>query len=184
MWPGLALSAYHPPGQGGPFDHPPVTSRTSFSFPREPQTVRAARGALHEVGEDFPASRLHDASLCLSELVTNAIQHPGEGGELELTLALDDDRLRVEVADAGSGFEPGPPTKGDERGWGLYIVENLSDVWGVEQGSNTVVWFEIARSATGSNTSGAAGRRPDEGTDSREDRLLRAAALRLRGRLA
>ena len=162
-----------------------MTARNSFSFPREPQTVRAARGALTELGEDLPPAQLHDASLCLSELVTNAIQHPGAGGDLRVTMALDDDRLRVEVADDGSGFNPGPPTEGDERGWGLYIVDNLSDGWGVEAGASTVVWFEIARSPGGHGSAADERQKPgDEGGDTRQDRLLRAAALRLRGRLA
>ena len=122
-----------------------MTSRNSFKFPREPQTVRAARAALHELQGQVAENRLYDATLCLSELVTNAVQHPGAGGELELTLALDEERLRVEVADSGMGFNPGPPTEGDERGWGLFIVDNLADGWGVEPGECTVVWFEIER---------------------------------------
>ena len=122
-----------------------MTSRNSFTFPREPRTVRAARAALYELEGHVPENRLYDASLCLSELVTNAVQHPGAGGDLELTLALDESRLRVEVADEGRGFEPGPPTQGDERGWGLFIVDNLADGWGVEPGDRTIVWFEIER---------------------------------------
>ena len=122
-----------------------MTSRNSFTFPREPRTVRAARAALYELEGHVPENRLYDASLCLSELVTNAVQHPGAGGDLELTLTLDSDRLRVEVTDRGRGFDPGPPTEGDERGWGLFIVDNLADGWGVEPGEGTVVWFEIER---------------------------------------
>ena len=122
-----------------------MTARKSFSFRREPQSVRTARHALAEFDGEFPRERLYDASLCLSELVTNAVQHPGGGGELELRLAVEADRLRVEVADEGRGFDKGEPTRGDERGWGLFIVDNLADRWGVEPGERTVVWFEIAR---------------------------------------
>jgi anti-sigma regulatory factor (Ser/Thr protein kinase) len=161
-----------------------VTARNSISLPREPQSVRAARNELFELSDQLPPERLHDASLCLSELVTNAIQHPGVGGELQLTVAMEDARLRVEVADEGRGFDPGPPTQGDERGWGLFIVDNLSDDWGVAHGERTVVWFEITGSNAGTE---AATRRRQSGEgngESRQDRLLRAAALRLRGRLA
>jgi anti-sigma regulatory factor (Ser/Thr protein kinase) len=122
-----------------------MTVRQSFSFRREPQSVRTARLALDGLDGDFPENRLYDASLCLSELVTNAVQHPGAGGELELSLLVDDERLRVEVIDDGVGFEPDSPTRGDERGWGLFIVDSLSDRWGVDPGERTVVWFEIAR---------------------------------------
>lgn len=121
-----------------------MTEQSSFQFRREPQSVRAARRALEELEGRFPKDRLYDASLCLSELVTNAVQHPGAGGELELRVAVAEERLRVEVADDGAGFDPGPASPGDERGWGLFIVDNLSDEWGVEPGERTVVWFEIA----------------------------------------
>jgi anti-sigma regulatory factor (Ser/Thr protein kinase) len=105
--------------------------------------VRVARGALADIDTGFPAARLHDASVCLSELVTNAVQHAAAGGDLELTVEFDDRRLRVEVANPGGGFRPDPPSAGDERGWGLYIVDHLADRWGVEPGTRTVVWFEI-----------------------------------------
>ncbi|HEX8645812.1 MAG TPA: ATP-binding protein [Thermoleophilaceae bacterium] len=120
-----------------------MTARKSLSLTREPQAVRAARTALDALGGDFPRRRLHDASVCLSELVSNAIQHASRG-KLELTLALDGGRLRVEVADPGRGFDPGPSRKGDEGGWGLLIVDHLADDWGVEGGERTVVWFEMA----------------------------------------
>jgi anti-sigma regulatory factor (Ser/Thr protein kinase) len=161
-----------------------VTSRNSFTFRREPKSVRAARSALYELDGQFPKDRLYDASLCLSELVTNAVQHPGEGGTVELTLAIEGDRLRVEVADEGSGFDPGPPTEGDERGWGLFIVDNLSDGWGVEPGERTVVWFEIERQRAGAAEGSTRRESGGENGDARQDRLLRAAALRLGGRLA
>jgi anti-sigma regulatory factor (Ser/Thr protein kinase) len=122
-----------------------LTARKSLSLRREPKAVRAARRALERLGTDFPSRRLYEASLCLSELVANAIQHTGSRGELELTLAFDRDRLRVEVSDPGSGFDPGPSGKGDEGGWGLLIVDRLADAWGVEGGERTVVWFEMAR---------------------------------------
>ena len=122
-----------------------MSARQSFNFRREPQAVRSARRALDWLDGKFPRARLHDAAICLSELVTNAVQHPGGEGDLEMTLALHDDRLRVEVRDEGGGFQPGAPTRGEERGWGLFIVDNLADRWGVEPGERTVVWFEIAR---------------------------------------
>jgi anti-sigma regulatory factor (Ser/Thr protein kinase) len=120
-----------------------LTARKSLSLTREPESVRAARGALETIGGDFPSRRLYDASVCLTELVTNAIQHAGSRGDVELTLALERGRLRVEVADPGRGFHPGPSSKGDEGGWGLMIVDRLADSWGVEPGDRTVVWFEM-----------------------------------------
>jgi anti-sigma regulatory factor (Ser/Thr protein kinase) len=122
-----------------------VSARQTYNFKSEPQAVRAARGALDAFRDDFPNRRLYDASLCVTELVTNAVQHAPPRGRLELTLAVDDDRIRVEVVDPGGGFDPGPSRKGDEGGWGLMIVDRLADDWGVEAGERTTVWFEMAR---------------------------------------
>jgi anti-sigma regulatory factor (Ser/Thr protein kinase) len=122
-----------------------VADKLRLSFPREPDSVPAARAVLARFEGRLPASTLYDASLCLSELVTNAVQHPAAeaGDELELELKLSDEALRVQVIDPGGGFQPGAPTEGDERGWGLFIVDQLSTRWGTEPGERTIMWFEM-----------------------------------------
>lgn len=110
--------------------------------------MAAARAALAEFDGSVSTSTLYDASLCLSELVTNAVQHPDQaaGDALEVVFALDETALRIEVVDPGGNFEPGQPTEGDERGWGLFIVDQLSARWGTESASDrTVMWFEVGR---------------------------------------
>jgi anti-sigma regulatory factor (Ser/Thr protein kinase) len=117
----------------------------TFTFRSRPEAVAAARRALDGLEDRLDASVFYDASLCLSELVTNAVLHSGAGDEevLELNVGLDGDVLRVTVIDHGSGFEPPTPTGGDESGWGLYIVDRLSHDWGVDRAEKTSVWFEM-----------------------------------------
>jgi anti-sigma regulatory factor (Ser/Thr protein kinase) len=125
-----------------------VADELRLSFPREPDSVPTARASLSHFEDRVAGSALYDASLCLSELVTNAVQHPDEdaGDELELTLTLSEAALRVEVIDPGGDFRPDKPTEGDERGWGLFIVDQLSSRWGTDSGADrTVMWFEVAR---------------------------------------
>ena len=123
----------------------------TFTFRSRPEAVSAARRALDGLEERLDASVFYDASLCLSELVTNAVLHSGAGteDELELKVALSDDTLRVTVVDHGSGFEPPQLTGGDESGWGLYIVDRLSHAWGVDRDTHTAVWFEMRAAANG-----------------------------------
>src|SRR5205814_694407 len=104
----------------------------TFTFRSRPEAVSAARRALDGLEDRLDASLFYDASLCLSELVTNAVLHSGaaEEEELELRVALSGDTLKVTVIDRGSGFDPPQPTGGDESGWGLYIVDRLSHAWG------------------------------------------------------
>jgi anti-sigma regulatory factor (Ser/Thr protein kinase) len=165
-----------------------VADKLSLSFSREPDSVPAARAVLARFEDRVAAAALYDASLCLSELVTNAVQHPDQqaGDEFQLVLSLSDEALRVEVADPGSDFTPGQPTTGDERGWGLFIVDQLSARWGTEPATDrTVVWFEVARGGSSAVDAGtAAGDDLAEGDEDPRGREIANAVARLRLRPA
>jgi anti-sigma regulatory factor (Ser/Thr protein kinase) len=123
-----------------------VRETRNFRFRSRPEAVAAARRALDGFEQQLDLSVFYDASLCVSELVTNAVLHADmrEDEELELDVEVSDSSLVVTVTDLGGGFEPGPLSPGDESGFGLYIVDRLSDRWGVERGERTRVWFEMA----------------------------------------
>jgi anti-sigma regulatory factor (Ser/Thr protein kinase) len=84
----------------------------------------------------------------VSELVTNSILHAGlsPNDHISLMVRVSAGSVRGRVCDSGPGFDvlseprPQPGLKG---GWGLPIVETISDRWGVEQNSCACVWFEI-----------------------------------------
>jgi anti-sigma regulatory factor (Ser/Thr protein kinase) len=115
-----------------------------------PYAVTAARLALSEMDELVEESLAFDVRLLVSELVTNSVRHAQIGPEdsIDLRVWVGDDRVRVEVADKGPGFEPPDldPTAEEARdnGWGLFFVTQLADKWGVEPGEGRV-WFEIDR---------------------------------------
>ncbi|MER6181587.1 ATP-binding protein [Streptomyces sp. NPDC001652] len=95
---------------------------------------------------------LHDhvdvAQLCVSELVTNVIQHVGEGTPVTLRMALSEPYLRLEVEDPDTRTLPTLLAAGAalESGRGVALVDILSDHrWGVFlQGDSKVVWCELA----------------------------------------
>jgi anti-sigma regulatory factor (Ser/Thr protein kinase) len=132
----------------GGIQQPPLDENRTFTFRSRPEAVAAARRALDGLEDRLEASVFYDASLCVSELVTNAVLHSGADveDELELRVTIADENLRVTVVDHGSGFDPKEPVSGDESGWGLYIVDRLSHAWGVERDPHTAVWFEIRTS--------------------------------------
>ena len=121
--------------------------RRQVALERDPDSAAEARRALADVADRLSPRRLEDARLLVSELVTNAIRHAGLGEADRITLVMEtkDRSLRIEVCDPGPGFELAEPTPDPARpsGWGLYLVRELSDRWGVERHRETTVWFEL-----------------------------------------
>ena len=103
-----------------------------------------ARGALDGLKGAVAPERLRDVTLLVSELVTNAVRH-AEGGIVRLVVRLTEGVLRVEVHDPGHGFalRPAPSDPLRASGWGLVLVEELADRWGVDTDPRTRVWFEM-----------------------------------------
>jgi len=125
-----------------------TNSEVSFELAGGPYAVTAARLALTDLENHVDESLAFDVRLLVSELVTNSVQHAGVGPDDSIMLAvrLTDELVRVEVRDGGPGFDApvvAPPDDAD-KGWGLFLVEQLADAWGVDEGG-AVVWFEISR---------------------------------------
>jgi anti-sigma regulatory factor (Ser/Thr protein kinase) len=119
-----------------------------------PDAAAAARRALLHLEPDMNPQLLGEVKLLVTELVTNSVRHAGldTSGDLQLGVSLDGGRLRVEVADDGRGFrERERPEPREDRlgGWGLYLVDRISDRWGVERDGRTRVWLEMDRAAAG-----------------------------------
>ena len=124
--------------------------QVSIEVPVEPEAPAVAREvvALALVGVPVAEDRIDDLRLLTSEVVTNAIRHAGleAGDSIGLAVDVSDERVRVNVADDGPGFEPADvegPLPGKIGGWGLLLVKQLSDAWGVIRNDPNSVWFEI-----------------------------------------
>jgi anti-sigma regulatory factor (Ser/Thr protein kinase) len=120
----------------------------SFELAGGPYAVTAARLALADLESHLDTSVAFDVRLLVSELVTNSVQHAQIAAEDSIVLAVSftDATVRVEVRDDGPGFEPpaSPPPDDADAGWGLFLVEQLADAWGVADDGKGV-WFEIER---------------------------------------
>ena len=109
----------------------------------------AARRALCEEDEGLPATVRDDVLLLVSELVSNAVVHAGAGPErpLQVQVLRGPRWVVVTVSDEGPGFtwRPSPEGGNESGGWGLFLVDQIADCWGVEcTDSGARVWFEIA----------------------------------------
>jgi anti-sigma regulatory factor (Ser/Thr protein kinase) len=129
-----------------------MNDQMSFELAGGPYAVTASRLALAGLEDRLDPNVLFDIRLLVSELVTNCVKHARVGPEESIVLTVDihDNHVRVSVVDEGPGFEP-PHTPVSEQaaeagsGWGLFLVDQLSDSWGVERQNGATVWFELKR---------------------------------------
>ncbi len=117
-----------------------------------PESVMSARHALDQLADVVPPEKLEDLRLVVSELVTNSVRHAGVTSydQILLSVSVSAGSVQGRVCDPGPGFEVpyNPKPRSDlTGGWGLPIVESISDRWGVERCVNgdrlACVWFEI-----------------------------------------
>lgn len=107
---------------------------------------RLARAEIAQVALSRPARA--DATLVVSELVTNAVRHSGCGGddEIELELMRTPDGVVISVRDVGRS--PTEPTEREPShapgGFGTQLVDAVSAQWGTEHGDGRLVWARIA----------------------------------------
>ena len=111
-----------------------------------------AREALGALDADLGAQLREDSGLVVTEVVTNCVQHGGlaPSQQIELKLSLLPQLLRIEVSDDGPGFIAEPvSSKPDQTpgAWGLLLVDQLTDRWGVDCSHSTRVWLEFDRAA-------------------------------------
>ncbi|MCA2229987.1 ATP-binding protein [Nonomuraea aurantiaca] len=118
-------------------------------------SVPAAR---HSVGAQVRrwgfAEEGDTAELLVTEVVANAIPHTSD--PIQVRLSGTHDVLRVEVEQQGASAQlPAAklPSTEDESGRGLFLLESLSQEWGVDRTeTGNVVWFELASSSSAAGT--------------------------------
>jgi anti-sigma regulatory factor (Ser/Thr protein kinase) len=125
-----------------------VQGRATFQLAGGVEAPAKARQIVSvTIGVVLPEDQAYQASLLTSEIVSNSVLHGRAGTEdqIELALSWDPDRVRLEVTDGGPGFQITEPDPDRFGGWGLALVETISDRWGIERGDRTRVWFELGR---------------------------------------
>jgi serine phosphatase RsbU (regulator of sigma subunit)/integral membrane sensor domain MASE1/anti-sigma regulatory factor (Ser/Thr protein kinase) len=127
----------------------PAPHELSMELAAGPEAAHRARAALAGLESHMRPDELSDLRLLATELVTNSVKHMGgiPGQAVGLTVSVSPERVRLEVADRGPGFDSWRPPSDPERtsGWGLFLVDRLTDRWGVRRQEGTCVWLEVDR---------------------------------------
>ncbi len=108
-----------------------------LTIPAKPEYITLSRLALAGLSRvrAFSEETLADLKLALTEACSNSVRHAyGEGdGHVDISFELLDDRLIVEVADDGMGFEvvdgsgDGADDELSEGGLGIAIIRSIAD---------------------------------------------------------
>lgn len=123
----------------------------NFELIAGPEASSYAREYIgNHLAKILPPRRLAEAQLLTTEIVTNAVQHAGLKADdvIRLNIDVQPEAVRFSVVDPGEGFDSASVLRklpSDGRGWGLYLVEKLSDRWRNGTSHPHRFWFEIDR---------------------------------------
>ena len=106
-----------------------------LTIPAKPEYITLCRLALTGLvhARPLPDETLADLKPALTEACSNSVRHayPQDGGRVEILYELLPDRVVIEVADEGSGFDETATTTRDgeltEGGLGIAIIRALAD---------------------------------------------------------
>jgi anti-sigma regulatory factor (Ser/Thr protein kinase) len=122
---------------------------SSITLRGGPEAVPVARKAVEDGFAKHVGERLDDLRLLVSELVTNSVRHAcvGPDEQIHLRVHAPDGCVRVEVCDPGADWVAPSGTRASDPhepgGWGLFLVDQMADRWGVDKDDATCVWFEL-----------------------------------------
>jgi serine/threonine-protein kinase RsbW len=108
-----------------------------LTIPAKPEYIALTRLALAGLSRvrPFAEEDLADLKLAITEACSNSVRHAYDGGEgtVEIHYLLEGDRITIEVADDGAGFDHersgGNGSEEDlaEGGLGIAIIRSIAD---------------------------------------------------------
>jgi serine/threonine-protein kinase RsbW len=122
----------------------------SLELPATAYAPARARAAVREAAREMGVGPddCWRAEMIVTELVSNAVKH-GPGGPVELAVEAGGHAVRGEVGDPGTGIRHNELDRRratEEGGRGLFLVDALSDSWGLSE-DHSRVWFEVSAQA-------------------------------------
>jgi anti-sigma regulatory factor (Ser/Thr protein kinase) len=123
------------------FDPTPTAPGRARRFVGEVVARRASPGA----------ANLEGLALLVSELVTNAVVHAGT--PILVSVSVQAGQVHVGVGDAAPerpALRQPLGADGQESGYGMWLLQELTDAWGVDggRGRGKLVWFQLPLAGT------------------------------------
>jgi two-component sensor histidine kinase len=124
-----------------------ISERVAIDLPPEAESARRAREQLQAFRGYLDETSFIDLCLLVDELVVEVLRGAGREtvGSIEMRAEHDGERIRVVMAEGSGAYrlpsrrpEPGDP------GFGLHLVQRLSDRWGMRRDQDrATVWLEM-----------------------------------------
>jgi anti-sigma regulatory factor (Ser/Thr protein kinase) len=128
-------SSEAPGGESWSRDPGSRESDIRLKLPARPESIAVVRHVLSALAEalDVPHAVIDDIRLAVTEACTNVVRHAYTDGDgtIDVAVTAGGQELEVVVADEGRGIGPSPDTRGP--GFGLALMEALSDSLQVER---------------------------------------------------
>ena len=111
--------------------------------------MKSVAGDVQALLEEYGDERCRSCALLASELIAQVIgREPSwEGEPVELTIQARDDVIRLEVTGRAPPAADGNGRSANAREplaeWGRFLLDRLSDRWGVRRGPRRDIWAEI-----------------------------------------
>ena len=121
--------------------------RVTASLPFDVHAAQAARDTLRPFRSAVSEQTAATLGLIATELVTNAYRHGGQG-TVELSAHLTDEHVHLAVRSPRGETKPAMGVATESGGWGLQLVDSVSDDWGVDEDDDAgcvTVWTRILR---------------------------------------
>jgi anti-sigma regulatory factor (Ser/Thr protein kinase) len=130
-----------------------LINTVAINLPPEPESARRAREELDRFRESLDEASLIDLRLLVDELIVEALHSHRDGANpsgappIELRAELEPDRVRVAIAEGGGAYRlPSRRPEPGDAGFGLHLVQRLSDRWGMRrERDRATVWLEMLR---------------------------------------
>lgn len=117
-------------------------------LPKIPNIELVAIEGLNRLAKHLgvPEQKIGDIKILVAEAINNAFEHAGNKSQrVRVDFTIKQKKLVIYVRDYGQGFEPekiGSPdifskmASSNKRGWGLKLMESMSDDFKIESGPN------------------------------------------------
>jgi two-component sensor histidine kinase len=124
-----------------------MSEAVAIDLPLEPESARRAREQLKSFRSSVDEPTFIDLCLLVHELVVEALHGSPEGAahDIRLRAQLDQDRVHVVMEEGGGAYHlPSRRPEPGDQGYGLHLVQRLSDRWGIRRDrDHTTVWLDL-----------------------------------------